>query len=455
MNTFHPDDFKKYRAIPWTLTHIALNNFFYIWTFGGSVFLLFLSELGLPKDQIGVLLSFFPFAGLLALGFSSLVAQWGRKRVYLLGYGIRKPVMGLLLCLPWLMAHAGRETALIFLYAIILTVAVLRAIAETAYFPWLQEFVPNSVRGRYGALSSVISIATSLLALFIASRVIEHGEGLERYLFLIAAGVVIGLVGVAAMGMTPGGAPIPKAEAAPAFSVHLLETLQDRNYLYFLGGMGCYTLSAYMLGGFLPLYVKEQLGLAPSVVVLFDMAGMVGSALASVCAGILADRVGSRPVMMPGLALSVLIPLGWLMNRANPAPAAGVSLFTDQAALASAFLYFAYGAAASSASLGASRLLFNGVIPFEKNTAYTAIYYAWAGLTGGIGPLLAGRLLSSLSGWQVSAGFFTLDAFRLLFLVSLFGFVGGVILYGKVRPDGEYSTRSAIRQLFARGRQAS
>ena len=55
-----------------------------------------LAELGLPKQQIGFLLSLFPFCGLLALGFAPTAARFGRKRVYVVCYGIRKPVMGLL-----------------------------------------------------------------------------------------------------------------------------------------------------------------------------------------------------------------------------------------------------------------------------------------------------------------------------------------------------------------------
>ena len=57
-----------------------------------------------------------------------------------------------------------------------------------------------------------------------------------------------------------------------------------------------------------------------------------------------------------------------------------------------AALYVAYGVASSGSGIGAGRLLFNGVVPPEQNTAYTAIYYAWMGLAGGLAPLLAGAL---------------------------------------------------------------
>ncbi len=433
-----PQDLKKLRALPWSLAGTVLNNFFYIWTFGGSIFLLFLHELELPKDQIGLMLSFFPFTGLLALATSSLVARWGRKRVFLLGYGIRKPVMASLLLLPWLLAHAGRGAALGFLYAIILIVATLRATAETAYYPWLQEFVPNAVRGKFGAANSILTMLGSSVALAIASRVIGSGTGLGGYMTLIGIGAAVGFIGIMLQGFVPGGAPVKEAGSSRAHFAGLAETLRDRNFVYTLGGVGSSTLGTVMLAGFLPLYVKEQVGLPSSTVVLMDIAFMAGGVLASLFSGVLADRVGSRPVLMPNLTLVTLVPLGWLLAPRH----------APNAAVLCGALYFVYGALTSGAGIGAGRLLFNGVIPPEKNTSYTAVYYAWMGLTGGITPLLAGALLSGLAGWQFSAGPFSLDAYRLLFLLSLVGFTVSALLYRKVRPDGEYSTRTALRKFF-------
>src|SRR5664279_3821057 len=83
---------QQLRALPWFLASSFLNMLFALWTFGGSVFLLFLSELRLPKGQIGAVLAVFPFCGVLALGFAPLATRWGWKRVFLLGYGARKAV---------------------------------------------------------------------------------------------------------------------------------------------------------------------------------------------------------------------------------------------------------------------------------------------------------------------------------------------------------------------------
>ena len=72
--TGQPTQYEKLRAIPWSLAYDLANTFFVQLTFFGSVFILFLDELGLNESQIGVLLSILPFLSLLSLFITSPVA---------------------------------------------------------------------------------------------------------------------------------------------------------------------------------------------------------------------------------------------------------------------------------------------------------------------------------------------------------------------------------------------
>ncbi len=430
---------EKYRKLPWSLAHITLNNFFYTWTFGSSIFILFLSELGLPKDQIGALLSLFPFAGLLALIFGTLVARWGRKKVYLIGYGTRKPVMASLLLLPWILSWAGYQAAIIFLFIVILSVACLRAIAETAFIPWFQEYVPNPVRGKYASATTILTTGTSMLALAIASWVIANRAGLESYMLLIGAGAVIGLVGVALMWFVPGGEPIPAEPSAPSHSSGMRLALKDKLFRLYLGATSSYAIGAILMGSFLPLFMKEELGLQAEAIVRLEIFAMLGGALASIVAGMVSDRFGSRPVLMPGLILSIGAPIGWLViSYFKPTGGAQAVAWIT---ILCGVQYFAFGSVSTAASIAAGRMLYNQVIPFEKNTSYTSVYYAWTGLVGGSIPLLAGLLLTSFSGWQAGVGVFRLDGYGLLFLFSLVAFSVAALLYNQVRPESEPGIR--------------
>lgn len=427
------NDQEKLRKIPWSLAHITLNNFFFTWTFGSSIFTLFLSELNLPKDKIGMLLSFFPFAGIVSLFIAPQVARWGRKRIFLFGYGLRKPVMASLLLLPWLISRVGYQAAVVFLIGVILSVALLRSLAETAYFPWFQEYVPNAIRGKYAMAATLLTTLTSIVALAIASQVIDRYTGLNGYMSLIGIGAAIGVVGVGMMAFVPGGDPKPGIVSPQTHVSNLAQCLRDRNFLLFLGGMSCYSLAAYTQGAFLPLFLKEHLRLAPESVVNIEIFSMVGGAIASILAGILADRKGSRAVMIPGLALSIITPIGWL----------GISLFQGAPFLPTAsantlscsLLFFYSGAVSTIASIGSSRLLYNNVIPVEKNTSYTSLYYTIAGLMGGSAPLVAGHLLDSMSGWSFPLPQVRFGAFQVLFVISLALFFIAFLLYRRVCPD--------------------
>ena len=430
----------KIRAFPWHLAHGALTSIFFLWTFGGSVFLLFLSELGLPKAQIGIVLSFFPFSGLLALVFAPYAARIGRKRVFLAAYTSRYFVIINLLLLPWVLTHLGQTGGIAFVFGIMIAVAVLRALGETAYFPWLQEFVPNSVRGLYSAIFNVLSTFASAAALLVAGAVVGAGTGLGRYLWLIGLGTLIGLVGIVAMKWVPGGAPDPREGTSASHFLNMVGALRNPNLGAYLRGMGGVMVGSVLLTSFLPLYLKEQLGLPAGTVVMLDTVVMVGGALSSILWGWAADRAGSRPVLMSTLAVGLFIPAGWLLL---PRQIPNIVVWCG-------LLYFLYGVIANGSAIGAGRLLFNGVIPEEKSTAYTAIYYAWMGLTGGIAPLLAGAILTFSAGLQTRLGPVALDGYTLLFLLACVLLVYGLFEYGRVAPDDVYSTRAAIRKFLTR-----
>ncbi len=435
-------DRAKIRALPWHLAHVSLTNIFFLWTFGGSVFLLFLSDLGLPKGQIGIILSFFPFSGLLALVFAPYATRIGRKRVFLTCFGSRYFVIINLLLLPWILARAGQAAGIAFVFGVMIAVAVLRALGETAYYPWTQEFIPNSIRGTYSAIATTFSTASSAAALLVAGRVISSGTGLGRYLWLIGVGAFLGLVGIIAMRWIPGGAPDAREGPPASHFSNMAEALRNPNLSAYLRGMGGVMVGSVLLTSFLPLYLKEQLGLPAGTVVILDTVVMVGGALSSILWGWAADRVGSRPVLMSSLGIGLLVPAGWLLlPRQVSHPVVWCGL-----------LYFLYGVIANGSSIGAGRLLLNGVVPQEKSTAYMAIYYAWMGLTGGIAPLLAGGILSFSAGLQLQYGVLRFDGHALLFLLSCALLVWGLWEYGRVMPDDVYSTRAAIRKMLTRVR---
>ncbi|MGE5530532.1 MAG: MFS transporter [Bacteroidota bacterium] len=431
---------EKLRSLPWQGAHHAFNATFTSLTFFGPVFLLFLSELGLPKAQMGLLLSLFPFCGLLALGFAPVATRLGRKRVFLTCYGARKVVVLGLFLLPWVLVRFGHTGGLVYLIGIVSVFGILRALAETGWYAWSQEIVPDRVRGRFSAVTTVLATLASSAALALAGYVIKHRAGLDGFLLLIGVGTAAGVIGVLVLLMVPGGRPQPATAESDTHWAQMREALRDRNFTLYLAGLACVTVGTLLYLSFLPLFLKERLGVAPGVVVTLETAVMIGGGISALLWGGLADRVGSRPVLMPAAGLTILIPLGWLLLPRTAAHLVPLC----------AILYFVHGVAYNGVAIGAGRLLLNGVIPPQQSTAYTALYYAWLGLVGGGAPLLAGAVLQGFGPWQAHLGVVTLDGHSILFALAALLVVAGAVCYARVRPDDRYRTRDVLHWITAR-----
>jgi hypothetical protein len=220
----------------------SLNTIFAQFTFFGSVFVLFLDTLGLSKSQIGGLLSLLPFTSVLALFVAPYVARFGYKRTFLSVYGARKVVTSLLLLTPWIIASFGSTAALRFVAVVVVFFAVLRALTEIALMPWIQEYVPNSVRGKYAAKDNMYVTVVGIVAITVAGAVIGRTTGLSGYMVLIGAGVLIGFLALWCYSFIPGGAAVPTGGAGSPLQRDLGNALRDLDYRRYLVGVSLVTL---------------------------------------------------------------------------------------------------------------------------------------------------------------------------------------------------------------------
>ena len=431
-----PTTVEKLRGLKWSLATNAANAVYSQFGFFGSVFVLFLSRVELSKTEIGLVLALIPFSNVLALLFAPVAAKYGYKRVFVVFYLGRKLVTGLMIGLPWVYLSAGPRAA--FWYAAVVTgsFAVVRTMEETAYFPWVQEFVPNSVRGKYSATSNILSALVGMVAVAAAGVVLNRVEGLDGFSVLFGAAVVFGLISVAASTRIPGGA----WSKANSTERALGDALRDGGFRKYLLGIALVTLGTVPLASFLPLFMEEQGGLGPSDVVMLQIGALGGVLLSGYLWGWAADRYGSKPVMQTGGLMLILMPiLWWLVPR-------GVTA-TLPAALAVAFVQ---GAANLGWGMGAGRLVFVSIVPVEKKLDYMAVYFAWAGLVTGISQFLGGSALDLAKGLTGSFMGVALNPYVPLFLVAVALPLAATALMRSVPGDSGVTT-TQFAWIFLRG----
>jgi len=433
-------DVEKIRRLPWLVAGDSLNIAFVSLTFTGPVFILFLDQLGLDSAQIGFLLSLILFCGIVALFVAPLVTRLGYKRSFIIFWGLRKFVIALLLLTPLILARFGGQAAFMWVAGVIFCFALCRAIAETGRYPWQQEVIPDSIRGKISAVSNMSTTIAAILATSVAGAVIGSGTGLGRFMSLMAVGIMIGLLGVAAYSRVPaetrGGHYAPRLGHLQGMQ----QALHDRNYVLFLGALGLATLGGEMVISFVPLFMKTEVGLGEGMIVLLSIGTYLGSLLTSYLWGWTADRYGSKPVMQFNLGLMLLLPLAWFgMPRHSP----------SSAPLAMAIAFLA-GVATLGWQISWLRYLFVNATPPGIKMSYMAVYYAWFGIASGSGPLLAGQILKLSQDVRAEVGVFAIDPYTPLFALSLALLAAGVVVVAWLRAD-EGTTFKHLAGMFWRG----
>ena len=434
-------DVEKINRLPWLIGSQTLNIIFVLLTFSGTVFVLFLDELGLDDAQIGLLLAIVPFLGIVAPFIAPAVARFGYKRTYVTFWAIRKFVIAFLLLTPAVLARFGTNGAFIWVAVIILLFGTCRAIAETGGYPWRKEIIPDNIRGKYSAIDSMSTTMASILVVIIAGYVIETLPGLQPFMILIAVGIVIGLIAVLGFTRVPAEDPSQRATAAGGSHFRQMrQALLNRNFVLFLIILGLATMGGQSVISFVPLFMKETVGLSDGVVVLLGVGTYIGALGTSFLWGWAADRYGSKPVMQLSLALLLILPVAWtVLPRNNPA----------SAPLAMAVAVMA-GVATLAWSISWTRYLFVNAIPDDDKSTYLAVFYAWFAVVSGLGPLLAGQLLTVTKSLDLTIGNLTIDPYMPLFVVSFILILSGTLTASRLQTEGKTTFRH-FAGMFLRG----
>lgn len=434
-----PTTAEKIGKLHWSIGANAANTVFVQFTFFGSAFVLLLSELGFSKLQIGLLLSFFPYTGLIALFIAPAVARHGAKRTFLTFFAARKIMTTLLLLTPLVLALYGFRVTLTFVFVVTLLFALCRSIAETGYYPWHQEYVPSAVRGKYSATNNIFGTLTGFIAVAVASFIIDRSVGLSGYMLLIGIGVLFGFVSVWCYSHTPGGAPIPN-NANGSTGRDLGAALRDGDFWRYLVGAGLITLAITPLVSFLPLFMQEQVGISAGNVVLIQTGTLLGGLLSTYWWGWAADRYGSKPIMLLGASFQIALPLCWML----------MPRYSDLSLYAALFIALFQGIANMGWLIGSARLLHVSIVPSDKKTDYMALYYAWIGAVGGSSQLIGGQLLQFTADLSGRFFIFTLDPFIGLFSLGLLLPLVSIMLLRTVRADTSVSMEE-FAFMFLRG----
>lgn len=300
------------------------------------------------------------------------------------------------------------------------------------WLSWMGDYLPrtglNSFWGQrhfWMQLSAAFALLGSGVLLLNPSANLRVG-----YTILVAIATFVGVIDILMFYKVdePPVTPLPQASLWTVLS----GPFRHQGFRRFIG-FTCFWHVAAMLGApFINLYLLRFVQMSLFQVLLLSTCSWIGGSLSSRWLGDLAETYGNRPVLIICTTLKSINMLALLM--AGPG-----NTWLTFAWLAPLFMIdMALNTGIAIAN--------NGFMlrhsPAANRTMFIAAGTAVAGFAGGVTSVLGGWFLMSCEGWTLDAGVYTLNGYRILFLLSVLLRLMAAVFVRRVRePDTTRTSR--------------
>ena len=376
----------------------------------GSALIGLAAELGANDFTFGILIAIPFFGTLIQIPAAMIVNKSGKRKKFLLTYGLAARVMWILVgIVPYFIPM---EPEWLTLWAIIFLVGISSvggSFINVCFTPWLTDLLHIRIRGRWLAtrdkIASVLGVAVGVAT----ALVLDNVPGMTGYAIVFIVG---GSLGVLDMLMYAGIKESQMIQSATQSVISVLKQIyRDKVFFRFMVFWTAWAFSANFGGAFIGRYALGPLNLSFLEVTL---AGQVTAALITVAViskwGRTIDHYGSKPVFTITCTVQAFIPL--------------ILLFARPDQVITFFLVNFIGAAFWSASNLACINMQMTCSPDEGRPAYIAVFTCITSLLGAfLGVFLGGAFLEWVPGFMEQVNF-TInnsppDRYKVIFVVSV------------------------------------
>lgn len=232
-------------------------------------------------------------------------AKWGRRKIYILFGYILWGVMTALFPMTALIKNITLAVMMVVLLDCLMTFFGSTA-NDAAFNAWTADVAPADQRGKVEGVLNLSLFIAQLVAIVAAGALIES---VGYFIFFYVLGGIVTLVGLLAGGFLTDQPShhLPKSEKRIWTEIRELfhrQTLRENSVLFIilisamLLGIGFQVAFPYMI-----IYINNFIGVSKTEYAIIGGAVIIGSAIAAVPLGIMADKVNKRLMM----ALSILL----------------------------------------------------------------------------------------------------------------------------------------------------
>lgn len=361
-------------ATPWSIISVP-----------GNVFIaaLLTSVLGLRESVYGIIVSLPAWAN--AAQF--LLVPWlsrfysSRSLAILLSFVNNVTWLILALTLHKIPLDGGPAAGRI-LFGFFLIISLSISIASVSWMAWIQEWIPDRIRGKYfggrNQLMGIVSIVFIIAAGYALNR---FGESVLAFQVIIGVCVLLRFLSVHMFTHIYTPWSRPERETSANLGLQIKEILRRdgfRNYLWFAMSLA-FGLS--ITAPFAPVFMQSHLEFSVSFQMHLLILASLGSALGMPWWGRLCDHHGCRAVILTTGLLWMLSNFTWCFLQ----PETTWMLYP---------LWFFGGLTSSGVILGGFNLVLKLTPPHLKSSA-VSLHLAMTSVAAAIPPVIAGFFLAS------------------------------------------------------------
>jgi hypothetical protein len=297
----------------------------------------------------------------------------------------------------------------------------------------------NADRGAFLMNISITNSLAGMAASLFVAVILGRSPQIWVYVLSMALGILTGLVGVGLLLKTPEPEDYRPENSGNLLST-TIEAFRDQSFKLFIVIFLVLSFVGGMARSFLPVYAKDVFSQGDDAVMLFSLAGSLGSVAMGLLTRRIVDRLGSKPlfVIFTALSLAGLLPVALLP---------GDRLATMPAPLVLAILAFINFAVSFSfaGEESAGQNYYFSLVPKEKTLDLSVVYYFAYGLGGSIGAGAGGIVLDAFE----SLGIGIADTYRLFYSALGVVLIFSLFRMGKLKRFGSASVRESLGVMLS------
>ena len=428
---------------------------------GGAFLVAFALLLGASNTVVGLLAAVSPLMQLFQIPAVYLVERSPSRKALVVRNSVLSRISWLVIAvIPWLVAPEQRVHVLLMCLFLFFG---LGTISACGYNPWIRDFVPQDIMGRFFGKSLAIATAAGAMMALAAGACIEMGKShvtsqFVPYSVLFLLGGLVGLSGVYFLSRVPE--PSVRTRRTQGTFEALRQPFRDLNFRRLLIFLGILFFAMNVSGPFYVVYMLKRLELSMGLVIGLGVLSQIMSVMCFRIWGRAADNFSNKSVLIvsgymymiavllwPLLLISesyfFMIPLLVVVHVLTGISAAGVNLCTGNIALVAA--------------------------PHGQATGFLAVNTLVHGVAASTAPILGGIIadrlteqhLSVLTEWLSTniGSFLVLPISSLLGIHTLFFLTAIIGLYAMHRlrtfhEEREVEGKVVVAHLLAEARKA-